>query len=416
MTDGLPKGRTEQLPPLQNVEKTLALIADREPVVHAFVEHRPDQVRAEAKSVSRTTPLATTCVAVKEIIDVAGYRCGWGTPIHRDRVATADAEVVRRIKAAGGVVAGITVSTEYALARPGPTVNPRDSSRSPGGSSSGSAAAVGAGMVQVGLGSQTIGSIIRPAAYCGVVGVKPSWGMVDCTGVMPLSETLDHVGIVADRVGRARTILSVLTGLQATAHWDLSGLRVLRLAPWYSETLSAGMTTALAKAAEWLRGKGITVDDAFVPEEIAQNEEKVASTLLCHDLVRYHGADFSRAGDQMSEPLRRLMGQGVKISHGDYHAALSRQAEIADRLDAILGRDTVFLAPATLGIAPAQRCGTGSRAPQRLWSLGGQPAVTVPYGNEQGLPLGVQVIAARGCDELALTVAELLEEPLGPTR
>lgn len=233
---------------------------------------------------------------------------------------------------------------------------------------------------------------------------------------MPLSETLDHVGIVADRVGRARTILSVLTGLQATAHWDLSGLRVLRLAPWYSETLSAGMTTALAKAAEWLRGKGITVDDAFVPEEIAQNEEKVASTLLCHDLVRYHGADFSRAGDQMSEPLRRLMGQGVKISHGDYHAALSRQAEIADRLDAILGRDTVFLAPATLGIAPAQRCGTGSRAPQRLWSLGGQPAVTVPCGDEQGLPLGVQVIAARGCDELALTVAELLEEPLGPTR
>ncbi len=394
------------------VEQTLARIFDREPEIRAFVDHRPDWVRDEMRSVESSAPLRGLCVGVKEIIDVAGYRCAWGTPIHGNRVPDSDARMVQKLRNTGGIVAGITVSTEYALARPGSTTNPHDSLRTPGGSSSGSAAAVGAGMIPAAFGTQTIGSIIRPAAYCGVVGYKPTWGIVDNSGVMPLCEALDHLGIIADSVSRVRLLLSALTDRQQSARPDLSGVRAALLAPWFSDPVSAAMTAALRKAAEIMRETGIAVEDAALPGDIGITEEAVSSTLLCHDLVRHHGHDFRHDGDKMSDPLVEMMKEGSRIAIDDYQAARRQQDEIAQRLDAAIGPDGVFLAPATLGTAPLRQQGTGSRAPQRLWSLGGQPAVTVTCGWEQGLPLGAQVIAARGCDDLALHVAELLEAKL----
>lgn len=394
---------------VDDVERTLGRIAKRESEVRAFVDHRPAQVRADAAAAPAGAALSGTCVAVKEVFDVAGYRCAWGTPIHAGRVPATDAEAVRRLKAAGGIVAGITVSTEYALARPGPTTNPHDASRTPGASSSGSAAAVGAGMVTMALGSQTIGSIIRPAAYCGAVGVKPTWGVIDVGGVMPLSEPLDHVGVIADRVAAARSLLSAIADGDALGIPSVEGVRILDLAPWFAEPVSTAMTAAVATAAARLHEAGLAVADATLADGIADDEEAVLMTLLCRDLVRHHGADFARAEAEMSPRLVGWMRQGETIDAADYHRALVRRNEIARRLDDLLGDDAVFLCPAALGAAPRREEGTGSRTPQRLWTLGGQPAVSVPVGDDGGLPLGVQIVAARGRDALALAVAEALE-------
>ena len=177
---------------------SLARIAALDGRVRAF---RDVAETADAVSETLRAPLDGALrgvpVAIKETFDVQGMHCTWGTPIYRTRMPSRDAVAVERLRAAGATIVGTTISTEYAIGAPGPTTNPHDRSRTPGGSSSGSAAAVAAGMVPIALGSQTVGSIVRPAIYCGVYGLKPTHGAIDAGGVMPLSAVLDHVGVLA---------------------------------------------------------------------------------------------------------------------------------------------------------------------------------------------------------------------------
>lgn len=186
----------------QLVAACLNRITEREPEVRAFVDLRAADALAFARELDLGTPRADQVlygapVAIKEVFDVKGLLCGWGTPIHAERRPASDAPAVARLKRAGAVVVGTTVSTEYAIAAAGPSTNPCDPQRSPGGSSSGSAAAVAAGMVPLALGSQSIGSIVRPATYCGVFGLKPTRGAISTLGGMPLARELDHVGPIA---------------------------------------------------------------------------------------------------------------------------------------------------------------------------------------------------------------------------
>ena len=199
------------------VAACLERVAACEPEIKAFVELRPDRALAEARARDREAAEARGSlhgvpVAVKEVFDVAGMLCTWGTPIHRGRMPSVDAAAVARIRAAGAVIVGTTVSTEYAVWAAGPTVNPYDPGRTPGGSSSGSAAAVATGMVPFALGSQTIGSVVRPAVYCGVLGMKPSKGAISNAGAMPLSPFLDHVGFLARNTEDLALACQVLFG------------------------------------------------------------------------------------------------------------------------------------------------------------------------------------------------------------
>ena len=350
-------------------------------------------------------PLHGRLVAVKEVFDVAGYTCAWGTPIHSDRIPTTDADAVRLLRNAGAIIAGITVSTEYAMSRVGPTVNPWDPARTPGASSQGSAAAVGAGLVPLALGSQTIGSVIRPAAYCGCVGVKPTWGVIDVSGSMPLAAPIDHVGYLASSTDLARTVLALLAPrLDSAVRPD----RVIAIQPWYDAETDADVIAAVASAVEVLGATGLPIEQAELPAWITQSEAQVLDTILAHGMARNHAIDYDRAADRMTERIRDYIVRGRALPESAYTAALRDRERIADSLDELLG-DGVALIPATTGIAPLLREGTGSRAPQRLWSLAGCPATTVPFGLAAGMPLGVQIVAARGHDHAVLAAAAQLQ-------
>ena len=392
------------------VESFLEAVAGRDADLRAFVQVDSARLRAEATMKDAVPqgargPLHGRLVAVKEVLDVAGYTCGWGTPIHRDRIPTKDAAAARLLRKAGAIIAGITVSTEYAMSRVGPTVNPWDPARTPGASSQGSAAAVGAGLVPLALGSQTIGSVIRPAAYCGCVGVKPSWGVIDVTGCMPLAAPIDHVGFMAASTDLARSVLALLAPrLDAAVRPD----RVIAIQPWYDAETDANVIAAVASAVEVLGTTGLPIVQAELPAWITKTEAQVLDTILAHGMARHHAADFDRAGDRMTGRIRDYITRGRALPESAYAAALRDRERIAGSLDELLG-DGIALIPATTGIAPLLRDGTGSRDPQRLWSLAGCPATTVPFGLAAGMPLGVQIVAARGHDHAVLAAAAQLQ-------
>lgn len=399
------------------VSACIERIRAREDDVRAFVQFDPDGALAQARALdgmtpARRRPLYGLPIGVKEVFDAAGLRCSWGSPIHATRVPERDCTAVMKLKDAGAVVMGTTVSTEYAISRPGPTRNPFDPARTPGASSSGSAAAVGAGMLPLALGSQTIGSIIRPATYCGVLGFKPTWGTIDGSGAMPLSEQLDHPGLLAREIGDLRAAFAVLRQdtppPRRDPEDDAGPDRVHMLQDGGGEPLAPSTIAALARARQEFEARGIEVVEARLPEDIGDTEE-ILRTILCRDMARHHGGDRDRAGDSMSQRVREMIDLGRNVLDSDYAEACSEAHAIAARLDAMVGDREIILTAATLDVAPLASEGTGSRAPQRLWTLAGMPAAAVPCGMDGGLPIGVQLVAARGQDDLVLASAGLLD-------
>ncbi len=400
----------------ETVRESIHRIEEREPEIRAFVQFDPEGALAQARALDALRPeergpLHGMPVAIKEVFDVKRLKCAWGTPIHANRVPETDAAVVATLREAGAVIMGTAVSTEYALATVGPTRNPWDSSRTPGASSSGPAAAVGAGMVPVAMGSQTIGSIIRPAAYCGIFGFKPSWGTIDNGGSMPLSPALDHVGILSADLGNLCNIYSVLRRTPGTAstgkNKDHDFVKVHVLTEIGEEVLSPTAVAAIDTAADIFISQGYQVPRLTLAAEFS-NADAILKKILCHDIARHHGDDRDRAGDHMSERVRTMIDRGRKISGDEYRQALEEVSVLAAHLEEMIGHDGVVLTGSTIDVAPPLTQGTGSRAPQLLWTLLGMPAITVPRGMSDGLPIGVQLAGARGNDDLVLLAAERL--------
>lgn len=402
------------------VRDCIRRIEDREPQVRAFVHFDPEGALAQARALDalapgRRGPLHAMPIAIKEVFDVKGLKCAWGTSIHADRVPETDAWVVAALREAGAVIMGTTVSTEYALATAGPTRNPWDSSRTPGASSSGPAAAVGAGMVPVALGSQTIGSIIRPAAYCGIFGFKPSWGAIDVAGSMALSEPLDHVGILTSDFRDLLSIFSVLrrrSEADSVSEYHENGsIKIHLLTDIGEEALSPTALAAVDRAVDVFKSQGCEVSQVTLDAEFADSDA-ILKTILCHDMARHHGGDRDRAGDRMSERVRAMIDRGRGIDEAEYRRAREHAAALATRLEEIIGPESVILTGSTIDVAPFLTQGTGSRAPQLLWTLVGMPAITVPCDMADGLPIGVQLAGVRGNDDLVLLTAERLSKDI----
>jgi Asp-tRNA(Asn)/Glu-tRNA(Gln) amidotransferase A subunit family amidase len=397
----------------ERILATLDRIDQRDGRLHAFVEVDADGALRRADALDRLPPaqrgaLHGVPVAIKEIIDVAGRLCAWGSRLHAGRRPARNAVVVQRLLQAGAVVIGITASTEYALAAPAATVHPLDALRSPGASSSGSAAAVAAGLVPLALGSQTIGSTIRPAAYCGVVGFKPSHRRYPTQGTLCLSERLDDVGLLADSVHRVVVADRVLADLPTSAPAQpTSGLCIVP--PWFDEPLSDAMQVVLQKAHARLRGHGAAPRILRVDAWIAAEEQEITDVVLTGELARHHGAALCGAPARVSQELMDMVQRGQGLAPARLAWAASRQARVADRLNALLGPGEIALAPATTGTAPLLTEGSGSRAPQRLWTLAGMPALTLPIGFAEGLPVGIQLIARTGEDAMLLHAAPRIE-------
>lgn len=352
-------------------------------------------------------------VAIKEVFDVAGMRCSWGTPIHAERRPRADCEAVLRLKAAGAVVMGTVASTEYAMARAAPTGNPYALERSPGASSSGSAAAVAAGLVDLALGSQTIGSGIRPAAYCGVLGLKPTHGAIPLGGAMPLSAPLDHAVILARDIHLLEAAWAVLgapapmAGAQAEPPDAIARMpRVALIEPWFDDAVDTRMAPLIEAAAQHLAGGG--AQRMAVPPVVQGDEQNCLETILAFDMWRHHGKDAQNASALMSDALKAWLERGRLIDEAHYQRELARRKTLIRTMSDAVQAFDVLATLATTGVAPLRTEGTGSRSPQRLWTLLGWPAMAVPIGLVEGLPVAVQLIARAGEERSLLAAARRL--------
>jgi len=377
----------------------------------------------------RTGPLSGIPVAIKDIIATSDMPTTNGSPIYQNHVPAQDAWVVERLRSLGATVFGKTVSTEFAWRHPGPTVNPWNPRHTPGGSSSGSAAAVAAGIVPLALGTQTLGSVIRPAAFNGVVGLKPSFGAVPRTGVHPLSPSLDHVGFFARRVDDVALALSLLA---ATSDRDLHGrplpgfqvdihggvpplekprLAIVRFEKW-SKAESEQQKTFDAAIAK-LRGADAVLEE-FELSELDSANWNAINTILASEGALIFADLVARYPDRTSARLKELVQMGKAHTACDYLTAKALQEKLRSRFTAdISGFDAVLTLPA-FGEAPEGLGYTGDAEYCAPWTFLGTPALTLPAGfGKNRLPLGIQIVGPYREDYRVLRVAKWVENALG---
>lgn len=348
-------------------------------------------------------PLRGFPFGVKDVIDVARMPTSLGL-WNELRRARLDAWCVALLRAAGAVPVGKTRTTPHAYRDPAPTRNPLDAQRTPGGSSAGSAAAVAAGHVPFALGTQTIGSILRPAAYCGVIGFKPTWGQIPTTGVAPLAPSLDHVGIIAANVERVRAVARVL--LAAPIGDEIPTPRIAIATTVDDEHVAPATRAAVRVALETLIAHGAQ----FVRETLPF---AVAAAPVVADLVTSFEAHASLApllGFTLPTELRALLERGRAVSLSAYESALDARRAAADPLDALLGSYDAVIVPCA-DAAPTRES-TGDGSPFAAWSYFGVPAIAVPIPGTAPGALSLQLVGARGDDSRLLEVAAFIEAAL----
>lgn len=360
-------------------------------------------------------------VGIKDIIDVRGMPTGDGTVLHAGRIALEDAALVARLREAGAILPGKTVTTELATYAPGKTRNPHDPEHTPGGSSSGSAAAVADLMVPLAVGTQTNGSVIRPASYCGVVGFKPSFGLIPRSGVLIESPPLDQVGVFARSVEDAALIAQVLIGYDpadsATRPQPRPPLRrICAEAPPLPPLLAFVRTPiwdqtkpdtreAFAELVEHLGSRVQTFD---LPDK-AREAIEWHRTIMEADLAGSFEREFDEGRERLSESLRAQIERGRQVGAVDYRRALARIPVLNGGFDEVFDNYDAILTPATAGTAPRGLGSTGSPAFCTLWTLCGMPCISLPLlHGANGLPLGAQLVGRRGDDARLLRTANWL--------
>ena len=410
------------------VQSCLERIAETDDQVQAWTHLNAEYALAQAKAADAfrqsglpVGPLFGVPVAVKDIFDTADMPTECGTSLYAGRSPTTDSTVVALLRQAGAIIMGKSVTTELAMYSPGKTKNPHDPTRTPGGSSSGSAAAVAAGMVPLGIGSQTAGSIIRPASFCGTVGFKPTHGRISRTGALLLSRLLDTVGVFGRSVEDVALIGDALT------HFDVADLDMRPTAPL--RLLEAARSDppiepilAFVKSPVWDKANddmktgfdelrdtlGDGCDEVELPEPFQQAIE-MHRTIMIADIARTIGPLYDRGADQLSEPLRKMIEEGRRITAVDYANAIEMREALNAGLDQIFARYDAIVTPSATGEAPVTLDYTGNPIFCSLWTYCGVPAISLPLmAGENAMPLGVQLIDQRGYDGRLLRTARWL--------
>jgi len=359
-------------------------------------------------------PLHGIPIAVKDLIDTVDMPTAYGSSIYRGHRPAADASCVALARATGAVVLGKTVTTEFAAFTPGKTANPRNPAHTPGGSSSGSAAAVADGMVPLAFGTQTAGSIIRPAAYCGCIGYKPSFGLINRAGVKPLADSLDTIGVLAGTVEDAAFFAGVLSERPALRHLavlsDAPRFGLYRTPMWgEAEPATAAALDAARAALE--RAGAAVAELAVAPEHHGLAE--VQNTIMHFEAVRAFAYERTLHSAELSPRFAQMLDAGMTIGADEYDRALARAAEARAGLNAFFGSCDAVLVPAAPGEAPVGLGNTGDPVFNRMWTLLGVPCVTLPARwAENGLPTGVQLVGRIGNDARLMACAVFLERAL----
>ncbi|OQW59247.1 MAG: amidase [Proteobacteria bacterium SG_bin9] len=397
-------------------------IADAEPTLKAFT------CQPVASPAAKAGPLAGIPVAIKDIIATHDMPTTNGSAVYKDHIPANDAWIVERLRSLGATIFGKTVSTEFAWRHPGPTTNPWNSKHTPGGSSSGSAASVAAGLAPLALGTQTLGSIIRPAAFNGVVGFKPSYGAIPRTGVHALSGSLDHVGFFArcvDDVAYALSLTAATSdsdrhGLPVPA-FDVSAmdglpliapprLAVVRFSGWSraEPEQQAVFNASIAK----LKAAGATLEEVELPD-LDRNAWATINTILASEGSALFSEIVTRHPDKTSDKLKELVKTGQAHSAHDYLLAKAKQAALRDSVAAQLSGFDAVLTLSAFGEAPEGLSYTGDAEYCAPWTLLGTPALSLPAGfGKKGLPLAVQVVGAYREDFKTLKTAKWIEQVL----
>jgi len=393
------------------VEACLERIAQREEDVRAWAWIDREQALAQARRRDREAPrsrLHGIPVGVKDVIDTCDMPTEYGSPIYRGHRPACDAACVAQVRELGGVILGKTVSTEFATRHPNKTRNPRNPAHTPGGSSSGSAAAVADGMVPIAFGTQTSSSIVRPAAFCGVVGYKPTFGVINRAGLKFLSESMDTIGTLTRTIADAALLVEELTGMEVTSFDDVASLRPrigFCRTPYWNQA-DAATHALLEAAARRLARAGAKVREVELGEEfgaLAETQIEVSS----YEFFRALTHERTRFPQLISESLTGRIAAGGRVTREQYEAGLARTERCRKRMaDVFLDYD-LLLAPSAPGEAPHGLERTGDPIFGLMWTLLGLPCLTLPHGTgPAGLPLGVQFIARRGGDSDLFIAAE----------
>lgn len=422
--------RAGEISASEALDAHLARIDESEPTIHAWDYLARDNARKQAEIADKArrqgAPMGAlhgVPLGVKDIFDTFDMPTQYGTPLHKDRRPREDAFAVERLRSQGAIMLGKTSTTELATYAPGVTKtrNPHNPEHTPGGSSSGSAAAVAAGHVPAALGTQTNGSVIRPASFCGVWGYKPSFGAISRTGVLRQAPALDQVGVLAATLQDAGLVAQQMmvhdsrdSAMRPRAAPDLQAaagelppvtplMAFVKTPVWdqaESETQEA--------FAELSQALGEAVTEIALPESFA-HIHTMHKTVMEAEIARNYHRDYERGADQLSDSLRGQIERGREVRAVDYIRSAESIGALAAIADEILNDYDAFLTPAAPGTAPHGLDDTGSAAFCTIWTYLGMPALSIPLmTGSNGLPMGVQLVAARGDDARLFRMANWL--------
>lgn len=396
---------------------------EREESIHAFIPERDPfrRLHDDAETLMLTYPdlsnrprLFGALVGVKDIFHIDGFTTHAGSRLPAEVLQGKEAESVTRLRAAGALILGKTVTTEFAYFSPGPTRNPQNLEHTPGGSSSGSAAAVAAGICQLALGTQTIGSIIRPASFCGVVGVKPTYERISRAGVIPLSPSLDHVGFFTPDVETAVHAAQVLYKDWNEPTQPLRRPRLGIPAGPYLQSTSEEGATHFEEVCHVLKNAGYEMQQIEVMPDFAEIRSR-HDVIMSAEAAQVHADWFGKYEELYSPKFTELIRRGQKITQDQLQSALvARDNFRADMRRVFLDHNIDFwICPSTVGAAPKGLESTGDPVMNLPWTQAGLPAINVPAGkNKSGLPLGLQVVGNWYKDESLIFWAKDLEKVL----
>jgi Asp-tRNA(Asn)/Glu-tRNA(Gln) amidotransferase A subunit family amidase len=361
--------------------------------IHAWVEILPNPEPA------LPGPLNGLCYGAKDIFETRGIATEYGSPLFAGRKGTRDAEIIIRLREAGAVLVGKTQTTAFASFDPAPTVNPRYPGHTPGGSSSGSAAVVAAGMVPFAIGTQTLGSVIRPASFCGVCGFKPTFGLIPIDGALPFAPSLDTVGFFTPTAADMRWLWSRGFGGEFEAEF----FRAARLRLPADPPMQQAVDHAVAR----LRAQGVLIDEIDPP---ARWSGLVAAAFLVNQYegARTHRERYAEFGDRLGAKLAALIRDGLALSDTAYEEARATVEEMRGEISAIFWDYPAILTPAALGAPPSGLASTGDPAPNAPWTAMGLPAITIPLPG--AIPLGLQITGAWARDDALVAVAAHAEK------
>jgi Asp-tRNA(Asn)/Glu-tRNA(Gln) amidotransferase A subunit family amidase len=400
------------------VRDCLARIDAREGDIHAWASIDPELALRQARELDRATergPLHGVPIGIKDIIDTADQPTEMGSPIYRGHRPSTDAACVGLTRAAGAVMLGKTVTCEFAGMTPGITTNPHNVAHTPGGSSSGSGAAVADHMVPVAFGTQTGGSVLRPAAYCGVFGFKPTFGAFNRRGVYPAAESLDTIGLIARALEDLELLSAVLELRKPSAPISLDRaprVGITRTPLW--DKAQPETVAAIEDAAARLGQAGAQVREIELPDEFSDLRNAARETINNYERAAAMAHEWNSHRDQISERLRKRIEIGRAMPHSEYLAALWLGEDCRAQLGQVFEGVDVLLTPSANGEAPRGLGETGDPGFQAIWTILHTPALTLPtHRGPNGLPVGIQLVGQRQDDRRLFACARWIWQKLG---